>query len=174
MKILLIGPQGSGKSTQAELLAKYLNLLKISTGDIFREIAKQDSPQGQTIREIQRSGKLVDDATTSRIVSERLKEKDVQNGFIMDGYPRNIIQKDLFDPVFDKVIYLNVSDQEVIRRLLKRGREDDTPESIQRRLELYKQQTQPLLDYYKQQGLLIEIDGTGSVEEIQDEIKKSI
>ncbi len=166
MKILLIGPQGSGKSTQAALLAEYLRLPKISTGDIFREMPE--------VKKILAAGKLVDDEMTAGIIRKRLQESDAQNGFILDGYPRNITQKDLFDPKFEKVIYLKVPDSEVTKRMMARGRADDTLESIKTRLGLYYEQTQPLLDYYKDLGLLIEIDGTGSVEEIQDEIKKSI
>lgn len=166
MKVLLIGPQGSGKSTQASLLAEYLKIPKISTGDIFREMPE--------VKEILAAGKLVDDEATAGIVRKRLQESDAQNGFILDGYPRNITQKDLFDPGFSSVIYLKVPDLEVTKRMMARGRADDTLESIKTRLGLYYEQTQPLLDYYKDLGLLIEIDGTGSVEEIQDEIKKSI
>lgn len=166
MKMLLIGPQGSGKSTQATLLAEYLNLPKISTGDIFREMPE--------VKEILAVGKLVDDETTAEIVKKRLQESDAQNGFILDGYPRNILQKDLFDPKFEKVIYLKVPDGEVIKRMMARGRADDTLESIKTRLSLYYKQTQPLIDYYKNQSILTEIDGIGSVEEIQNEIKKSI
>ncbi len=174
MKILLIGPQGSGKSTQAELLAKDLNVPKISTGDIFREIAKQNSKEGKEIREIQNLGNLVDDVTTAEIVEKRVEGDDCKNGFILDGYPRNSAQRQMFDPFFDKVFYLKVPDEEVIKRLMARGREDDNFESIKTRLKLYNSQTQPLLDYYKNQGILKEIDGTGSVEKIQDEIKKSV
>ena len=166
MKILFIGPQGSGKSTQASLLAEYLNLPKISTGDIFRKLSK--------VKEILAAGKLVDDETTAEIVKKRLQESDCQNGFILDGYPRNITQKELFDPQFEKVIYLKVPDEELMKRLLARGREDDTPESIRTRLNLYYVQTQPLLNYYKNQAILKEVDGIGAVEKIQDEIKKSI
>ncbi len=166
MKILFIGPQGSGKSTQASLLAEYLGLPKISTGDIFRQMPE--------VKEIVESGKLVDDATTAKIVEQRLKENDTRNGFILDGYPRNVSQKDLFDPKFDKIIYLKVPFSEVTKRMMARGRADDTPESIKTRLNLYYEQTQPLLDYYKNQGILFEVDGEGSVEKIQNEIKKSI
>ncbi|MBI2019554.1 nucleoside monophosphate kinase [Candidatus Daviesbacteria bacterium] len=174
MKILLIGPQGSGKSTQAEFLAQFLNIPKISTGDIFRQIATEDSENGRKVREIQNSGKLVDDETTARIVEERLKQEDAAGGFIMDGYPRNIRQKDLFDPHFEKVFYLKVPDSEVTKRMLARGRADDTQESIKMRLNLYYQQTKPLLDYYKSQGILTEINGMGSAGKIQDEIRKNI
>lgn len=174
MKILLIGPQGSGKSTQADLLAQFLNLPKISTGDIFRVLAKEGSAESEQIKKILSEGKLIDDQTTARIVEQRLARNDCANGFILDGYPRNITQRQLFDPKVDKVFYLKVSDKEVIRRLMARGREDDKEEVIKMRLNLYYEQTKPLLDYYRNQGILIEISGEGSIEEIQNEIKKYV
>lgn len=174
MKILMIGPQGSGKSTQTNLLAEHLNIPRISTGDIFRELAKQDNEEARKIREIQNSGRLVDDETTAKIVEQRLKESDTRNGFILDGYPRNVLQKDLFDPKFEKVIYLKVPSDEVIKRMMTRGREDDNLESIKTRLNLYYEQTQPLLDYFKNKGILIEINGMGSIEKIQGEIRKQL
>lgn len=173
MKILLIGPQGSGKSTQAQLLAEQLNLPKISVGDIFRKLSTEQSSEGQRIREILQSGKLVDDKTTSEIVKNRLNEEDCRNGFILDGYPRTIEQMQLFDPGFDKVVYLEVPKEEVLNRLTARGRADDTRELIETRLDLYYKQTQPLLDHYKNQGILIDINGMGNIESIQDEIKKN-
>ncbi len=172
MKILLVGPQGSGKSTQAKLLAEFLNLPKISTGDIFRELAQEDSPEGRRIRQIMNGGKLVDDHETAKIVEQRLQKDDVRNGFILDGYPRSLTQQQLFDPEVDKVIYLQVPDGEVIKRLLARGREDDSLEAIQTRLNLYHEQTKPLLDYYRSHDILVEIDGIGSIEKIQNEIRK--
>lgn len=167
MKILFIGAQGSGKSTQAKLLAEALGLPYISTGNIFRQTASAD----EVIRSILDKGELVDNWTTNQVVKKRLEQEDCQNGFILDGYPRNIEQIKLFDPKFDKAFYLNVPEEQVIERLLKRGREDDTPEGIKTRLDLYYQQTQPLLDYYQKLGKLIEVDGLGSVDEIQQRIR---
>lgn len=173
-KILLIGPQGSGKSTQAKLLAEDLKMTVISTGEIFRKLSKETVGFGQIIRTILEKGRLVDDQTTYKIVKDRLSQSDCKNGFVMDGYPRNMEQLRLFDPQFDRVIYLEVPEQEVIRRLMDRGRSDDTPELIKTRLDLYYRQTQPLLDYYKERGILVEIDGRGDIQTIQDEIKKSL
>jgi len=174
MKILLIGPQGSGKSTQADFLAKSFNVPKISTGDIFRELMREDSKEGKRLKEILASGKLVDDQTTSEIVKERVIQEDCRNGFIMDGYPRTVEQLNMFDPEFNKVIYLNVEKMEVVKRLLARGRADDTEELINKRLDLYYLQTQPLIDYYAQKGILVEVDGMGDIKGIKDEIKKQI
>lgn len=167
-RILLIGPQGSGKSTQAKLLAKYLKIPVISTGDIFREMA----PLHEWIRKILEEGKLVDDKSTSKVVEKRLREKDCRDGFILDGYPRNLEQIRLFDPKFDLAVYLSLPEKQVIQRLMKRGRADDSRESIERRLDLYFRQTTALLDYYRNLGILHEIDAQNSIEEIQNEIQK--
>lgn len=174
MKILLIGPQGSGKSTQAKLLGDYLKIPVVSTGEMFRKLSLKKVGFGQIIRTILEEGRLVDDQTTYKIVKDRLSQPDCKSGFVVDGYPRNMEQLRFFDPQFDKVIYIDVPEQEVIKRLLERGRSDDVSESIKIRLNLYYQQTQPLLDYYKNQGILVEVPGMGDIQKVQDEIKKSL
>lgn len=175
MKILLIGPQGSGKSTQGKLLANSLQIPYISTGESFRKIASENTDEGRRIKQIIESGNLVDDQTTAELLAKRIQADDCQNGFILDGYPRNVEQaRKIADLNFDKVIYLNIADQVVLERLLKRGRVDDTASSIKTRLDLYYQQTQSLIDYYKNQGLLVEIDATVNIQTVQDAIKKSL
>lgn len=174
MKILLIGPQGSGKSTQAKLLAEYLKVPVISTGEIFRKLSQEEVGFGQIIRTILDEGRLVDDQTTYKIIKDRLSKSDCRMGFVMDGYPRNMEQLRLFDPQFNQVIYLEVLQEEVIKRLLERGRSDDTTESIKTRLDLYYKQTQPLLDYYKTHNTLTIIDGTGDIGSIQQKIREVV
>lgn len=173
MKILFVGPQGAGKSTQAKLLSEYLKVPSISTGDIFRAVALEDSVEGQRIKEIMGVGQLVDDLTTSKIVEERLKLPEYKKGFIFDGYPRSIDQIKYFDPGFDKVFYLKLSDYEAKQRLLRRGRADDNPELIDQRLKLYHDLTDPILGYYEKLGILEEIDATLSIESIQELIRQA-
>src|SRR5437870_7012925 len=147
MEILLIGPQGSGKSTQAEKLARFLGVPNVETGQIFRDLAKDQTSLGQRVREILKSGGMVDDETTAELVKVRLAQPDCQAGFVMNGYPRSPRQQGIFSPKFDRVFYLVVPDEVVTQRQLKRGREDDTPELIKKRLDHYHLLTEPLIDY---------------------------
>lgn len=174
IKILLIGPQGSGKSTQGTLLAPYLKVPYISPGDIFREISTKDSKEGKRIKKILDEGRLVDDETTSNLVRKRVEQADCQNGFILDGYPRTLTQIKLFNPDFDKAFYLKITDTEATKRLLKRVRRDDTPQLIAERLKNYYEQTDPILKNLEQKGLLITIDGSGTIEQIQMSLRKAV
>ena len=174
MKILLIGPQGSGKSTQADLLADCLKVPKITIGDIYRKLAQEDNEEGRRINAILSAGQLVDDQTTSKIVQNRLNQPDCGEGYIVDGYPRTLEQARLFDPQYDRVFYLKLAEEVAIERLLKRGREDDTRELIKKRLDLYYLQTQPLLDHYGNLGNLVEINADGSIEEVASQIRSYV
>lgn len=174
MKILMIGPQGSGKSTQAGLLAEFFGTPKITVGNIFRQIAASSTQEGERIKQILASGQLVDDQTTAELVKKRVSRNDAKRGFIMDGYPRTIEQLNIFDPGFDKVLYLDVPEEVVIERLIKRGRSDDTPESIKMRLGFYYKQTAPLLEFYRNLEVLSEVDGLGTIEQVQQRIREGL
>lgn len=167
-----MGPVGSGKTTQAEILSKKLGLPHIQTGEIYRKIAQENSPLGQKIKTILDAGDLIDDETTFEVVDKHLKE--LKSDFVLDGFPRTLVQaqKELF-PV-SKVVYIKVPDGETRKRLLLRGRSDDTPEIIQERLKVYHQETEPILDLYRLQGKLVEVDGSGTIEEVAALINKSL
>src|SRR5689334_7087563 len=146
MKILFLGSQGSGKSTQSKILSQDLNIPVISAGDIFRTLSNEDSAEGRKVAAIVKSGALIDDKTTSEIVKNRLAKPDCVNGFILDGYPRSIKQIEYYDPQFDKVVFLRVSKHTAVDRLLKRGRIDDYTQAIEKRLEEYYHQIEHILD----------------------------
>lgn len=174
MKIIVMGPQGSGKTTQARLLAKELNLPHLQTGELYRQMAAQDSPFGKKISQFLSQGQLVPDGDHNQVLNQELSKPEYVNGFVMDGSPRTLTQAQSlpFEP--DKIFYLVVSDEENIKRLEKRSRPDDTPELIVERLRLYHQETEPVLDFYRQKGLLIEIDGEREIEVILKEMTERL
>lgn len=177
MKIILIGIQGAGKSTQGNLLRDKLNIPYLSTGHIFREMAKEKTPLGRYIKEIMNAGYLIPDEKTVEIVSEYLKKPEYKNGYILDGFPRTLEQVKKFENGVDKVVYLNVSDKEALWRLSYRNgdsREDETLTAIRKRIELFHKLTEPVLDYYRQKGILIEVDGERSIKEIHKEVLEKI
>jgi adenylate kinase len=169
-RVLVTGPQGSGKTTQAQFLAGFLNVPFIGTGDLVRQRSGVQDETGRKIKEALDSGQLADNETVSKLVAERAEKLE---GFVMDGYPRDAKQLQFYDPKFNKVFYLDISDEEVLNRLLSRGREDDTPDLIKERLKIYHQETEPMLASYKEQGILEMVDGSLSIMQVQDKIRES-
>lgn len=171
-----MGKPGSGKSTQAKLLAQQLGLPYIKTGNIYRRLAEENSPLGHKVKATIEKGDLVDDETTFEVVDKYLKT--ISTGFIIDGFPRTLVQaqREVF-PV-DKVINIDIPDSEAQNRLLKRAqtenRADDTAEVIEERLKVYHQATEPILNYYQNNAKLSNIDGRGSIEEVQLLIAQSL
>jgi adenylate kinase len=176
MKLVLIGIQGAGKSTQGNLLSQQLKIPYLSTGHIFREIAKETTPLGKNVKLLMTSGKLIPDDEVIEIVNSYLSKPGYKRGYILDGFPRTLAQAKKFSNNVDRVIEVHIPDKEALWRLAYRNekRDDDTIEAIKKRIELFKKFTQPVLDYYKKEKKLIEIDGTQSVKEVNDEILKSL
>jgi|SRR3989344_2732008 len=174
MKIIFLGIQGSGKSTQAKIAAEKLSLPYIETSQLLREKSESKDEDAKQIAEAFEKGNLVVDEITIRALKERLKSKECQKGYILDGYPRNEIQFQNLDDDIDRVFYVAVSDEEAIRRLSKRARHDDTGEALKRRMDLYHRQTEPILDKFREKGILEEVDGERSIEEIAKDIESKI
>ena len=179
MRLLIMGPPGAGKGTQAQFIAKEFAIPHVSTGDLFRANLAQGTALGQEAKKYMDAGEYVPDSVTNGMVRDRLKQTDALEGFLLDGYPRTIAQVGELDGMLggknlDRVIVLTADTNEIVGRLLKRaqdqGRADDTEEVIRRRLEVYEEQTAPLIDLYKSRGLLVEVDGLGSVNEVTSRI----
>lgn len=170
MKIILLGGQGSGKSTQAKMLSEKLSLPYIEMGQLLRDQSKENDTQAGEIREALEVGNLVPDKITIKTLGDRLAKKDCEMGFVLDGYPRNYAQLEGLPKGIDKVFYIKVSDDEAIHRLIDRGRYDDSLDVIARRLELYHTETEPLLTYFKQGNNLEEIDGERAIDDIHQDI----
>lgn len=176
-RLVIMGPQGAGKGTQAALLASRLDIPAISTGDIFRANISGGTELGQLAQSYTARGELVPDEVTNRMVRDRLAQSDVTNGFILDGYPRNAAQVGELDLILgdlgvslDAVIELVADRDELLARLRQRavveGREDDTEESIARRLDIYAEQTAPLTGAYADRGLLRQVNGIGDIADV--------
>lgn len=177
MNIILIGIQGSGKSTQGNLLSENLHLPYLSTGHIFREIAKEHTSLGRHVKEVMNAGFLISDEQTIEIVRDYLQRPEYLDGYILDGFPRTIAQADSFETDIHRVIYLKVSDEEALKRISGRqdvNREDETLTAITKRIESFHKFTKPVLDYFQQKNLLIEIDGEQTIEKIHEDIMAHI
>lgn len=177
MKSILIGIQGAGKSTQGNLLSKKFGVPYLSTGHIFRALAKEHTPIGRQIKVVMNAGLLIPDKKTLEIVSEYLKRPEYEKGYILDGFPRTLVQVKAFKNGIDNVIYLNISDKEALWRIAGRNdssREDETLMAIRKRIDSFHKFTEPVLDCYRKKGRLIEINGEQSIDEIHKEILKKI
>lgn len=170
MNLVVIGPPGSGKSTQAQLLAQKLGLAYVQTGEIFRQISRENSPRGQKIKAILDEGKLVSDQETLEILETFLSAKELEKGFVLDGAPRTLPQAKDLKIKLDRVFYLEVGKKEITKRLMARARADDTTKVIEERIRVYHRRTEPVLDFYRKKGILEEVDGERSVEAIHQDI----
>lgn len=201
--IALFGPQGSGKGTQAQKISEYFGIPHLSTGNIFREAIANETDLGKKVEDIINGGDLVPDEMTDAIVKERLEQEDAQDGFILDGYPRNANQAQALDSIIPLhyAIAITISDEEAIKRITRRRvaiksgrvyhldynppqvegkcdvtgedlihRDDDQPEAVAKRLEIYHSITQPILDIYRERGVLHEIDGDAPIEEVWNRV----
>jgi adenylate kinase len=181
MRIVLLGPPGSGKGTQAALLVEHLGLPHISTGELLRDAVKSGSELGVRAKSIIDKGELVPDDIVSDMLEERLGQADVAGGFILDGYPRNVAQAKSLDVMLERIkqpadeaIHIDIDPELIIARIAKRakeeGRSDDTEETVRNRLRVYEEQTAPVADYYAERGLLTRVLGEGTIEEILQRI----
>ena len=181
MRLIILGPPGAGKGTQASRIAEHFGIPAISTGDIFRANIKNETDLGKQVREILASGGYVSDDITNAIVEDRLAQEDCEAGFLLDGYPRTTAQVTALDAMLaksdapvERVLELVVEEDAVVERLLKRaeieGRADDTEEVIRERMAIYRRETEPLSDAYRERGLLVEVNGLGEVDEVTERI----
>ena len=182
-RLLIIGPPGAGKGTQASKISERYGVPAISTGDIFRANIQGGTELGLQVQAIIKVGELVPDTLTNEIVRDRLHQDDAANGFLLDGYPRNVEQVHALDGMLDgdsldAVVLLEADTNEVVARLLKRaeieGREDDTEDVIRHRQDIYADQTAPLVDLFTQRGILVSVNGLGDIDEVADRIAAAL
>lgn len=182
-RLLLLGPPGAGKGTQAKLLVAKLQIPQISTGDMLRAAVAAGTEVGKKAKETMDRGDLVSDEIVIAVAEERLSQADARGGFILDGFPRTTPQAEALDGILARLegpleccVALVVDEDELVGRLLKRaeieGRADDNEESVRNRMKVYRDETAPLVAYYRDQGLLAEVDALGSVDEVQERIAK--
>jgi adenylate kinase len=183
--MLIVGPPGAGKGTQASRITTAYGIPDISTGDIFRANIKNETPLGKQVKAIVDAGDYVPDTLTNQLVADRLDEEDAKNGFLLDGYPRTLAQVDYLDELLagkgqklDAVIQLTADQDEIVQRLTKRaheqGRADDSEEAIRHRQQVYVRETSPLIDVYRERGLLVPVDGLGGMDEVAERITSAL
>ena len=179
--LIFLGPPGSGKGTQAQLLSEQLQIPHISTGEMLRQAIADHTALGQKAQSYVAQGELVPDELLLDLIRERLSHADTQNGWILDGFPRNVPQANFLDQLLEELaqfseqaINLEVSDDLLIERLLLRGRKDDNEDTIRRRLEVYREQTKPVIDYYRNHGRLSSVDGSPPPEAVTASLKQVV
>ncbi|BAU10847.1 adenylate kinase [Leptolyngbya sp. NIES-3755] len=172
-RLIFVGPPGAGKGTQSKVLADSHHIPHISTGDILRESVAAQTPLGVKAQGYMDRGELVPDQLVIDLIRERLGKSDARSGWILDGFPRNVAQAEFLDVLLDelhqgcdRVINFDVPDEVLVTRMLSRGRKDDNEDTIRRRLEVYREQTAPLINYYESREKLVTIDGDQSMEEV--------
>ncbi|HIK07218.1 MAG TPA: adenylate kinase [Trichormus sp. M33_DOE_039] len=180
-RLIFLGPPGAGKGTQAQILAEHLNIPHISTGEILRQAMQEQTSLGIKAQSYVDSGELVPDQLVQDLVAERLEQADAQSGWILDGFPRKVTQAAFLEELLqttgqggEKVVNLDAPDAIVIARLLARGRKDDSEEVIRRRLEVYRNATAPLIDYYRDRHKLLTVNGDQSQAEVTHELKATL
>jgi adenylate kinase len=184
-RILLLGAPGAGKGTQAQRLVERLAIPQISTGEMLRAAVAEDTELGRQAKAAMDRGELVSDDVVIGVAGERLAAEDARAGFVLDGFPRTAAQAEALDRILEErgtrleaCVAIEVDEKEVIERLLKRasleGRSDDNEETIRKRIHVYQRQTEPLVAYYRERGLLREVSGTGSVDEISARIGEAL
>lgn len=171
MRVILLGPPGSGKGTQGEVLSKKFGVPQISTGDMLRSAIAAASDLGRKVQDIMSAGALVDDETMLEVVTARLAEADTANGFLLDGYPRTLPQARSLDRIFgdggiDHVLVVDVPEEELVRRMVARGRIDDSADVVRDRQRIYHEATEPLIAYYGERGLVRRISGFQPIPEV--------
>ncbi len=181
MRVVFIGPPGAGKGTQSQRLLKYLGVPHVSTGDILREAVRNKTRQGALAEKYMDEGSLVPDPIIIDLVGKRLDENDCQGGYLLDGFPRTLGQARALDVFLtdhgkplDGVLELKVDENVLVQRLAGRGRSDDEPQVIRQRFHTYRERTEPLLDYYRERGLLETIIGVGMQDEVFDRIRRAL
>ncbi len=172
---MLLGPPGAGKGTQAERVVGAHGLVHVSTGDLLRAAVANDTDLGRQAKGFMDAGDLVPDSLVCALVVERLAQDDASGGFLLDGFPRNVAQAEaleaeLGEVKIDQVVHMQLDDEEIVQRLLGRGRKDDTEEVIRNRLAVYQAETRPLVAYYETKGVLRTIDAKGTMDEVADRI----
>ncbi|NMR29427.1 adenylate kinase [Crystallibacter degradans] len=184
-KMLIIGPPGSGKGTQASRISERLGIVAISTGDIFRANVKEETPLGLEAKKYIDNGDFVPDSVTNNMVRDRLSKDDVEPGFLLDGYPRTTAQVDELDSILaesedqlDVVLQLTADDEELVKRLLGRaeqeGRADDNETVIRHRLDLYHEQTEAVVSRYQGRGIVTKVDGLGAIDDVTNRIMDAL